>query len=122
MTIRFSHLISIFAVLLILTLTGCQDSLVETPTEAPPLDPEAPMTEQEFRRQMDETGMVIIDESDYEQFGIELRSPERAQKMADGEPLPKTQVCTDATPATTSTASARRSSRKTSATSTTSAS
>jgi hypothetical protein len=95
MTIRFPHLISTFAVLFILILTGCQDSLVETPTEAPPVDPEAPMTEQEFKRQMDETGMVILDESDYEQFGVELRSPERTQKMADGEPLPKTRVCTD---------------------------
>lgn len=95
MTIRFSHFISIFAVLLILSLTGCQDSLVEAPTEAPQPDPEAPMTEQAFKQQMDETGMVILDESDYEQFGIELRSQERTQKMADGEPLPKTTVCTD---------------------------
>lgn len=53
--------------ILVIGLTGCQDSLVEPATE--PTDPNAPMSQAEFDKQIAENGMVVLEPKDYEAFG-----------------------------------------------------
>ena len=88
---RTSYLAPLFALLLVVGLAGCQDSMV---SPEPQTDDE-PTSEQEFRDRMEKDGMVVFDESEYEAFGIDLKSPGMVERMAAGEAPPKTKVCTN---------------------------
>jgi hypothetical protein len=86
-----SYLTPLFALLLVVGLAGCQDSMV---SPEPQTDDE-PISEQEFRDRMEKDGMVVFDESEYDAFGIELKSPGMVERMVAGEAPPKTKVCTN---------------------------
>ena len=88
-----NYIVPLIAVFLVVGLVGCQDSMVAPEPEAPSED--LPLSEQEFRDRMSKDGMVILEEDQYDAFGVEIRSPDVVQSLADGEAVPKTEVCTN---------------------------
>ncbi len=53
--------------ILVIGLTGCQDSLVEPTPEV--LDGNTPMTQAEFDKQLAENGVVVLEPKDYAAYG-----------------------------------------------------
>lgn len=65
-------------ILLAIGLTGCQESLVQPTPE--PLDPDAPMSQAEFDKQLAKNGVVVLQPKDYEAFGGPLETDSEALK------------------------------------------